>query len=114
MIEESDKMKTILATLILTGAVHADTTRACLETHGYTPEQFQTYSFEQASRCADAYVQQQKRAERAREREFVLANPWYRGSNWRWEENVEYTCTTVISTKHTRNPTICSKPIRIN
>jgi hypothetical protein len=107
-------MKIALATVLLVGSAHADYTQTCLNQHGYTPDQFQTYSFEQASRCADDFVQRQKRAERAQEREFVLANPWYRGSNWRWEENVEYTCTRVISTKHTRNPVICSKPIRIN
>jgi hypothetical protein len=112
--------KTLLAaTLVLAGSAHAiadnnKVLKMCLAANGYTPDQFDTFDFGPAANCFHEWKIADTEQDYVKMRAFLEEHPWYRGKNWRWEEYVEYTCSTVISTKHTRNPTVCSKPIRIN
>jgi hypothetical protein len=45
-----------------------------------------------------------------KDREFVKSRPWFRGSNFKWQERAEYTCTKHLHT----GQTICQKPYYVN
>lgn len=42
-------------------------------------------------------------------REFLKANPWYKGSNWDWELYAQYDCSKVDSLEKGRI-TVCARP----
>jgi len=86
----------------------------CLESTGYTPDKLSTFNFSEASRCYHGWKMLTQKDNEQERQEFLKNNPWYRGSNWKWEETAQYKCETIYSTKQLHNVTVCAKPIYIN
>lgn len=85
--------------------------KACLELHGYTPEEFDNFNFSKAAACHSDWRVGENAEEYAELREFLKKKPWYKGTNWKWEEKAEYTCRTL---HHAGGIQVCTKPYYIN
>lgn len=91
-----------------------DVIKYCLDSTGYTPENFYTYNFSEASSCYHGWKTLTEADKAAERRAFLENNPWYKGSNFNWTQNAEYTCEKIYSTQLMNTITVCSKPIFLN
>ena len=78
-------MRAIIATVLLClFAVPAqsnennDVLKACLAINGYTPEKFDSFDFNKASKCYHNWLSDKRAEERAELRDFLKHNPRYR------------------------------------
>jgi hypothetical protein len=88
--------------------------KACLEESGYTPEKFYEFNFSKAAACHSDWRVAQDNRDKEKQRQFLAEHPWYKGTNWKWEEKAEYTCEKIYSTQLMNTITVCSKPIYLN
>lgn len=90
----------------------------CLAAHGYDKnaplEERMRFDFSKSAGCASKKIAEAQEKKDQEQREFLKANPWYKGSNFNWTQNVEYTCEKIYSTQLMNTITVCSKPIYIN
>ena len=86
--------------------------KQCLEQYDYKPENFYSYDFSKAAKCHSDWRIAENNRDRARIKEFLKKHPWYKGSNWKWEERAEYNCQKVYS--DVGPITVCSKPYYVN
>lgn len=91
-----------------------DVIKSCLKQTGYTPETFDTFSFAKAAGCYSDWKVGNNKVKYNQQKEFLEQNPWYKGSNWKWEERAEYRCERIYSNQMMANITVCSKPFYIN
>jgi len=101
--------------LVLAGStVHAnpnnEALKLCLDAYGYNLKNFDTFDFSKAAACHSNKKEKKKIKLQEEQREFLKKRPWFRGTNWKWEEKAEYTCTKQYHT----GLTICHKPYYIN
>lgn len=88
----------------------------CLDVYGFDRdapiiERF-NFDFSAASNCVAGY-NYQKHIQKVKERkEFLKQNPWFKGTNWKWQETAEYTCKHVNTLQG--SAVICQKPYYIN
>ena len=109
------KIITIVAILFATSAFANDSNekmKACLDLYGYTPDQFDTFDFSAAAACHQGHRTIELLAERERIKEFLAEKPWFKGSNWKWEEKAEYTCKHINTLQG--SAVVCQKPYYIN
>lgn len=85
--------------------------KACLEQYGYTPEKFETFNFSRPAKCHSDWRIAQNEKSYAKMREFLDKHPWYKGTNWKWEERAEYTCTKRYDLN---GIVVCHKPYYLN
>lgn len=121
MSDWKDNVKLLIITLIVIIAgffmfveevsANNQVTKACLEIHGYTPEKFDNFDYSKAAACVSDWRVGKNAEEYAKLREFLKKKPWYRGSNWKWEEKAEYTCRTL---HHAGGIEVCTKPYYVN
>jgi len=84
--------------------------KLCLDMHGYNLKNFDTFDFSSAAACHSKYRVERKIKLEEEQREFLKKRPWFRGTNWKWEDKAEYTCTK----QHHTGLTVCHKPFYIN
>jgi len=89
-----------------------DVMKSCLEEHGYTLDKFDTFNFSKAASCHSAYRIGEVKNNLEDQRQFLSDHPWYKGTNWKWEERAEYTCSKIDTLRG--SATVCSKPYYIN
>jgi len=104
----------VIATLSLAGQIENDNNdqiKKCMVQFGYdydepdTKKRMDNFDWASASNCFFKYKQERKQAELEEQREFLKKNPWYKGSNFRWELRAEYNCI-----KDSKLGEICHKP----
>lgn len=91
-----------------------DAMKACLAKFGYTVENFDTFPFDEASSCYREWKSAETKKDFNNLQAFLDEHPWYRGSNWKWEEKAEYTCSKVYNSAIGVNSTLCQKPYYLN
>ena len=119
-------MKYILTVIVLTiglaSQTHANDVspnemiKQCLDVWGYDrnepdpQKRLDQFDFRNASKCVAGFRYEYWQERIEADREFVKTKPWFRGTNWKWEERAEYTCTKEYHT----GMTICRKPYYVN
>lgn len=91
----------------------------CLDLYGYDRElpvdiRLNTFDFSGPANCVAGFRYEEHLKKVKERKEFLEENPWFRGSNWKWEERAEYTCSKIYSTAHLTNITVCQKPYYVN
>lgn len=90
----------------------------CLAESGYDKtapiEERMKFNFTKPAGCASKRIAEVQQVKDLEQRAFLEANPWYKGSNFKWEERAEYNCEKIYSTALLNTITVCSKPIYIN
>lgn len=86
--------------------------KACLALYDYSIDKFDTFDFSAASACAQGHRTIAMLAEREEIRKFLEEKPHYRGTNWKWEENAEYTCKHINTLQG--SAVVCQKPYYLN
>ena len=95
-------MKYILTVIVLTiglasQAYATDVTpnemiKQCLDVWGYDRDEpdpqkrLDKFDFTHASKCVAGFRQEEWAQRIEADREFVKTKPWFRGTNWKWEE----------------------------
>ena len=89
----------------------------CLAAYNYdynapVEQRLNNFNWHGASYCAAGFIEEQHKQRLAEQQEFLKKNPWFRGTNWKWELYSEYKCNKVNS--DVGPVTVCSKPYYIN
>lgn len=89
--------------------------KECLDAWGYdkyAPVEIRlnNFNWQGAAGCVANFRLEEQQKQVQADREFLKKKPWFRGTNWKWEEKAEYTCTK----QHHTGLTVCHKPIYIN
>lgn len=84
--------------------------KLCLDAYGYNLKNFDTFDFSKAAACHSKYRVERKIKLEQENREFLKQRPWFRGTNWKWQDKAEYTCVK----QHHTGLTVCHKPYYIN
>ncbi|MEK9698146.1 MAG: hypothetical protein VW270_20415 [Candidatus Poseidoniales archaeon] len=91
--------------------------KECLDFWGYDRDEpdpqkrLDSFDFRTASTCVANFRYEDWLQRMEADRELMKDKPWFRGSNWKWEERAEYKCTKQL---HNGGLTVCHKPIYIN
>jgi len=73
-------------------------------------ERLNNFNWQDASDCVAGFKHEEHEKRLAEQREFLKQKPWFKGTNWKWEERAEYTCTKDYGT----GLTYCHRPIYLN
>lgn len=89
----------------------------CLDVWGYDREapvdvRLNNFNWQGASECVAGFQYEEHLKRKEAIKTFLAEKPWFKGSNWKWQEKAEYTCRKITTLKGTYE--ICSKPIYIN
>ena len=90
--------------------------KECLDVWGYdkyapVETRLNNFNWQGAAGCVANFRLEEQRKQVEADREFLKEKPWFRGSNWKWQEKAEYTCTKQL---HNGGITVCHKPFYIN
>lgn len=119
-------MKYIFAVIVLTiglasqayanGTSPNEMIKQCLDVWGYDRDEpdpqkrLDQFDFRTASNCVSGFRLNEWKQQIEADRELIKEKPWFRGTNWKWEERAEYTCTKEYHT----GMTICRRPYYVN
>lgn len=90
--------------------------KECLIVWGYDyaekdpQKRINNFNWNKASGCVSNFVVEEHKKRIEKDRQFVESKPWFKGTNWKWQEKAEYTCTKEYHT----GMTICRKPYYVN
>jgi len=90
--------------------------RECLDVWGMdrsiedVDARFAKIDFQNAAGCTSGFVLSKQKEQVKKDQEFLKQNPWFKGTNWKWQEKAEYTCTK----EHHTGRTVCQKPYYLN
>lgn len=89
--------------------------KECLTAFNYdydapVDKRLNNFNWNKASNCVSNFNIEAQQKKVAAQREFLKKNPWFKGTNWKWQQKAEYTCVK----QHHTGYTVCSKPYYIN
>lgn len=88
--------------------------KQCLQEHNYTPDKFHNYDFGPAAACHGEWAVADLERNIEKQKKFLEENPWYRGSDWNWQETAGYNCEKIYNNSLMNTITLCSKPTYVN
>lgn len=95
---------------------NGDMIKECLKATGYNYEEqdpqkrLDSYNWNLGADCVSGFQHKKFLERKAELQEFLNEKPWFRGTNWKWQERAEYTCTK----QHHTGLTVCQKPYYLN
>lgn len=90
--------------------------KECLDVWGFDREEsnpqkrLDSFDFSHASGCISGFRHDEWMERIEEDRKVVERKPWLKGTNWKWEERAEYTCTK----EHHTGRTVCRRPYYMN